>query len=51
MDPCEILRWLEALRPIEHQVAERRDVKIDPARPFLEQADAPHVCNLVCQTE
>jgi FkbM family methyltransferase len=47
VDPCEILRWLAALRPIAHIVAERRDVTVDVARPFFEQVDAPPICNLV----
>lgn len=47
LDPCELLRWLARLRPIEYIVAERRDLAVDPARPFFEQVDAPPICNLV----
>lgn len=47
VDPCEILRWLAQLRPVEHIVAERRDLRVDPAREFFEQVDAPAICNLV----
>lgn len=47
VDPCEILRWLAALRPIGHIVAERRDLRVDPARAFFDQVDTPEICNLV----
>lgn len=47
VDPCEILRWLAGVRPIGHTVAERRDLRVDTARPFFEQVDAPEICNLI----
>jgi hypothetical protein len=50
VDPSEVLRWLADVRPVRHQVAERRDLTIDPSRPFFEQVDRPHICNVVCWT-
>lgn len=47
VDPCEVLRWLSELRPIEKVVSERRDLSIDASRPFFEQVDAPPICNLI----
>lgn len=47
VDPCEALRWLAGLRPVEFVVSERRDLALDTARPFFEQVDAPPVCNLI----
>lgn len=51
VDPSEVLRWLASVRPIRFRVAERRDLEIDPARPFFEQVDRPPICNVVCWTD
>lgn len=50
VDPCEVLRWLGELRPVEFVVSERRDLALDPARPFFEQVDSPPICNLIVWT-
>lgn len=50
VDPCELLRWLAGVRPIQFRVAERRELEIDPARAFFEQVDRPAICNVVCWT-
>ena len=48
VDPCEVLRYLAGIRPVGHLVAERRELALDPARPFFEQVQSPRIANLVC---
>jgi FkbM family methyltransferase len=50
LDPCEALRWLAGMRPVDFVVSERRDLALDAARPFFEQVDAPPICNLIAWT-
>jgi len=50
IDPCEILRWLQSVRPAEFVVAERPDLTIDTAWPFFKQVSNPRVVNVVCWT-
>lgn len=50
IDPCETVRLLNTLAPLDIDVAEFPGVRIDPAQPFFNQLGAgpETICNVVC---
>ncbi len=47
VDPLRIVAYLDGIRPCETRVLERPDLRLDPARPFFEQAPPTRVYNLL----
>jgi FkbM family methyltransferase len=50
IDPIEVLRFLEKLRPFEFAVAELPDQQLQIAQPFFEQVEPTMTYNVVCSS-
>lgn len=49
VDPCSVIRLVQSVRDVEIEIAELKDVRIDPALPFFSQLGARRdtICNVV----
>ena len=47
IDPCECIRFLASLGNVDARVAECREIRLDPARPYFEQV-GEKITNVVC---
>jgi FkbM family methyltransferase len=47
IDPCECIRFLAGLGNVAANVAESREIRLDPARPYFEQV-GEKITNVVC---
>ena len=50
VDPCETIRLIRSIAPIDVSIAERPGVSIDPDAPFFAQLGAAkgEICNVIC---
>ncbi len=53
IDPCEAMRFLGAICPIDIEIVELPDVMIDPALPFFDQLGGRRdtICNVICASK
>jgi FkbM family methyltransferase len=50
VDPVEMIRLIDGIRPCAISVAEFPDIKVSTDRPFFDQVKTRRPCNIICST-